>query len=204
MCQCYSAGWANYNLVANYAYRTYPPRLLAPTSRPSDAYKWTIIGSDNAWCQIIWNSAGILLIWTTGTNISEILSKIYIFSYKKMHLKMSSAKWRQLCLCLKMLVSYILVTAYLAVWWRHEMEKLPALMVLCEENPPVIGVPSASNADLWCLFEDSSTNCWVNTRTETLCRSCDISVMGVYYFDTMAIDVCYRTFEACSLPSNSE
>ena len=61
--------------------------------------KFTINGSDNGlshgWRQaIIWTNAGILLIRTLGTNFSEILTEIHAFSFKKMHLKMSSAKWR--------------------------------------------------------------------------------------------------------------
>ena len=61
--------------------------------------KLTIIGSDNGLSPgrrqaIIWTNAGILLIRTLGTNFSEILSEIHAFSFKKMHLKMSSAKWR--------------------------------------------------------------------------------------------------------------
>ena len=60
----------------------------------------TIIGSDNGLSpgrrqDIIWSNAGILLIWTLGTSFSEILSKIHTFSLKKIHFKMSSAKWRQ-------------------------------------------------------------------------------------------------------------
>ena len=43
---------------------------------------------------IIWTNAGILLIEPLGTNFSEILIRIQAFSFKKMHLKMSSAKWR--------------------------------------------------------------------------------------------------------------
>ena len=39
-------------------------------------------------------NAGILLIQTLGTNSNEILIAIYAFSFKKMHLKMSSGKWR--------------------------------------------------------------------------------------------------------------
>ena len=39
-------------------------------------------------------SETILLIRTLGTNFSEILGKIHSFSFKKMHLKMSSAKGR--------------------------------------------------------------------------------------------------------------
>ena len=69
--------------------------------------KLTITGSDNGLspgrCQpIIRTNAGILLIGTLGTNFSEILSEIHTFSFKKMHLKMSSGRWRPFCLCLNM------------------------------------------------------------------------------------------------------
>ena len=65
--------------------------------------KLTIIGSDNGLSPgrrqaIIWAIAGILLIGPLGTNFSEILIGIQTFSIKKMHLKMSSAKWRLFCL----------------------------------------------------------------------------------------------------------
>ena len=52
---------------------------------------------------IIWTNAGILLIRTIGTNFSGILSEIHTFSFKKMHLKMSSGKWRPSCLGLNVL-----------------------------------------------------------------------------------------------------
>ena len=42
-------------------------------------------------------------IRTLKTNFSEILSKIHAFSFKKMHLKMSSAKWLPFCLGLNVL-----------------------------------------------------------------------------------------------------
>ena len=63
--------------------------------------KLTIIGSDNGlalsrWQAIIWTNAGILLIGPLWTNFSEILIEIRTFSFKKMHLKMSSGKWIQL------------------------------------------------------------------------------------------------------------
>ena len=63
----------------------------------------TIIDSDNGLSPgrrqaIIWTNAGILLIGPLGTNFSEILIGIQIFSFKKMRLKMSSAKWRPFCL----------------------------------------------------------------------------------------------------------
>ena len=41
---------------------------------------------------------GILLIGPLGTNFNEILIGIQTFSFRKMHLKMSSAKWRPFCL----------------------------------------------------------------------------------------------------------
>ena len=67
-----------------------------------------IIGLDNGLSPgrrqaIIWTNAGILLIGPSGTNFSEILIKILTFSFKKMHLKVSSAKWRPFCLCLNVL-----------------------------------------------------------------------------------------------------
>ena len=52
---------------------------------------------------IIWTNAGMLFIGPIGTNFNEILIKIHIFSFKKMHLKMSSAKWRPFCLGLNVL-----------------------------------------------------------------------------------------------------
>ena len=65
--------------------------------------KLTIIGSDNGLSPdrrqaIIWTNAGILSIWPLGTMLSEILIAIHIFSFKKMHLKMSSGKWQPCCL----------------------------------------------------------------------------------------------------------
>ena len=70
--------------------------------------KQTIIGSDNGLSPgrrkaIIRTNSGILLIWTVETNFSEILSEIPTLSFKKMHLKMSSAKWWQFCLGLNVL-----------------------------------------------------------------------------------------------------
>ena len=70
--------------------------------------KLTIIGSDNGLSPerrqaIILTNAGILLIGPLGTNFSEILIAIETFSFKKMHLKISSAKWRPFCLGLNVL-----------------------------------------------------------------------------------------------------
>ena len=72
--------------------------------------KLTIIGSDNGLSPdrrqaIIQTNAGILLIWNSGKNFSEIWSKILTISFQKMHLNMSSAKWRPFCRGLNVLSS---------------------------------------------------------------------------------------------------
>ena len=46
---------------------------------------------------ITWTNAGILSTGPLGTNFSEILIEICTFSFKKMHLKMLSGKWRPSC-----------------------------------------------------------------------------------------------------------
>ena len=52
---------------------------------------FTIIGSDKGWRQaIIWTNAGILLIGRLGTNFSEIVVEINIFSLTNLHLKVSA------------------------------------------------------------------------------------------------------------------
>ena len=70
--------------------------------------KVTIIVSDNGLSPgrrqaIFWNNAGILLIGPLGTNFTGILIEIHTFSFKKMHLKMSSGKWLPFCLGLNVL-----------------------------------------------------------------------------------------------------
>ena len=61
---------------------------------------------------IIWTNAGILLIAPLGTNFSEILIKIYAFSFNTMRLKMSSGKWRPFSLGLNVLTHWGLVVPY--------------------------------------------------------------------------------------------
>ena len=58
---------------------------------------------------IIWTNAGILLIGPLETNFNEILFEIQKFSFKKMYLKILSAKWRPFCLGLNVLT---LITAW--------------------------------------------------------------------------------------------
>ena len=70
--------------------------------------KLTIIGSDNGLSPgrrqaIIWANAGILLIGALGTNFKETSNEIHTFSFNKIHLKLSSGKWRPFCLGLNVL-----------------------------------------------------------------------------------------------------
>ena len=87
--------------------------------------KLTIIASDNGLSPgrrqaIIWNNAAILSIGLLGTNFSGILIEIVTFSFKKMSLKVSSAKWRPFCLGLYVLKKYelILSSCDLTMWIR--------------------------------------------------------------------------------------
>ena len=71
--------------------------------------KLTIVSPDNGLSPgrhqaIIWTIAGILLIGPLGINFGEILIKIHKFSFKKIHLQMSSANCRPFCLGLNVLM----------------------------------------------------------------------------------------------------
>ena len=85
--------------------------------------KLTIIGSDNGLSPgrrqaIIWTNAVILSTGPLGTNVSEILIEIYAFSFKKLHLKMPSEKWRPSCLGLNVLIT--------ASFWYVVQDKKPS------------------------------------------------------------------------------
>ena len=71
----------------------------------------TIIGWDNGLSPvrhqaIIWTNALSLPIGPLGTNFSQIVFEIQTFSFKKMLLKISSAKWWSLCLCLNVIMDW--------------------------------------------------------------------------------------------------
>ena len=93
----------------------------------------TIIGSDNGLPPgrrqaIIWNNTGLLLIEPLGTNFSEISIGIQTFSFKKMHLNMSSAKWRPFCLGLNLLKPIFIVRTHFprpSQIWCHDLHLLP-------------------------------------------------------------------------------
>ena len=110
--------------------------------------KLTINGSDNGLLPgrrqaIIWTNAGILLIGPLGTNFSEILIRIQTFSFKKLHLKMSSAKWRLFCLGLNELrqwyidVSVNTITAIVYIYPKLDenallrSQEITKCMIIC-------------------------------------------------------------------------
>ena len=107
--------------------------------------KLTSIGSDNGLSPgrrqaIIWTNAGILLTGPLGTNFGEILIEIHTFSFKKMHLKMSSGKWRPFCLSLNVLtISIPFLPVYLIIlaYSRATCPVLPwTIMSLCYVTGP--------------------------------------------------------------------
>ena len=99
----------------------------------------TIIGSDNGLSPgrrqaIIWTNAGILLIGPKGIHFSGILIEINTFSFNKMHLKMSSAKWRLFRLGLNVLRTQ----------WVNEIRGRPS---------PQIDVEYTSMWQVWILAD---------------------------------------------------
>ena len=94
--------------------------------------KITIIGSASGLSPgrhqaIIWTSVAILLIEPLGTNFSEIVIEIYTFSFKKMHLKMSSRKLRPFCLGLNVLNSFRPIV-WLIVAWLQRRQNTKVIM----------------------------------------------------------------------------
>ena len=98
--------------------------------------KLTIIVSDNGLAPgrrqaIIQTNAGIVLIGPWGTNFSEILSEFHTFSFKKIHLKLSSVKLRPFDFGLNVL-SY--GQSPLTHWYATSAFSLKHVYGLCDVN----------------------------------------------------------------------
>ena len=103
-----------------------------------------IIGSDNGLSlgrrqAIIWTSAVLLSTGTLEINSSQILFDIQFFSFKKIHLKMSSGKCRQFCVGLNVLTSTICVTfvslrlkLYSSIWDISEHSSIGFNSYICK------------------------------------------------------------------------
>ena len=169
--------------------------------------KLIIIGSDNDLSSgqrqsIIWTNAGILLIGPLGTNLSEILIGIQVFSFKKMHLKMASVKWRPFCFGLyesrQQFMFIMLVTWYeqtFSITWP-----------LVWRNPQVIGsFPSqmANNSAIRCplsywlkkLLNQQLCCQWI----EIPWHLCYITAMVSYEFDESIFYFCNKVFRWLTL-----
>ena len=111
MCWSYcSLARSHWNVISIITQHWEGGRSLTHWGRVTHIYvgNVTIIGSDNGLSPgrrqaFIWTNVGLLSIATLGTNFSEILIEIQTFSYKKMHLIISSGKWRPFCLGLNVL-----------------------------------------------------------------------------------------------------
>ena len=111
--------------------------------------KLTIIGSDNGLSPdrrqpIIWTSAGLLFIGPLGTNFSEILNKILTFSFKKMRLKVSSAKRQPFCLGRNVLMNRCHCQLI-----RRPASTNKQVLIFLEEDPAILGWPGEYHG-CWC------------------------------------------------------
>ena len=118
--------------------------------------KITNIDSDNGLSPgrhqaVIWTNAGVLLNRPLGTNFSEVLIKIHTFSFKKIHLKMSSGKWRPCFLGLNVLNISVMGTV------------LPNLLVYLSTNLALNQINSCCVIGTGCRFSDiySDSRCTV-------------------------------------------
>ena len=141
--------------------------------------KLTIIGSNNGLSPgrrqaIIWTNAGILLIRPLGTNFSKSLIGIQTFSLKKMHLKMSSAKWRPFRLGLNVLRALSCKSSFKCIWNApYKRLSLTCLQVsmATASGPSVSGQRVASMG--WHLYRNHIDGL-VQERRNQCCRKCKI------------------------------
>ena len=112
--------WTSYKqLITSHIHATFTVNSLRPS-----VGNLTIIGPENGLSPgrrqaTIWTNAGILSIGPWEINSSEICIGIHTFPFKKIHLKMASAKWRPFCLGLNGLNSdlvYVVARSYSEYW----------------------------------------------------------------------------------------
>ena len=121
--------------------------------------KLTIIGSENGLSPgrrqaIIWTNAGMLLIWPLGTNFNEILIEIRTFSFKKMHLKRSSAKWQPFCLGLNELKWSLIIEVGVVWHWIWTFSRFTVSCVLWWQSWP--GLITQNPCFSWALSSSSA------------------------------------------------
>ena len=132
--------------------------------RPSDAYmrrSTNTIGSDNALSPgrrqaIIWTNAGILLIELLGKNFSKIFIEIHTFSFMKINLKISSAKWRpfvSVSMC-SIQVTFLCIGNHITKvtrWWNRLLLVIGILTVVWQQHNKKLFYST-------CFFEEGYLN----------------------------------------------
>ena len=154
--------------------------------------KLTIIDADNGLSPgrrqaIIWTNAGILLIGPFGTNFSDILSKIHIFSFTKMYLKTTSAKWRPFRLGLSVLTGILLfsgtnatrvntpvdfIYTLIKFWW-HYADRVPMYWFKYWHSDGILHLKAIP----WHWFESRFLFCrisfaWLDNKSMSLATRC--------------------------------
>ena len=82
--------------------------MLKLHNRRAKKRSWKLEERSGKSCGILFSHiAGGPVIEPLGTNFSEILIEIHTFSFKEMHWKMSSGKWRPFCVCHNVLIIHI-------------------------------------------------------------------------------------------------
>ena len=134
---------------------------------------------------IIWTYAGIVLIRPSGTNFSEILIEIDVFSFNKMHLKMSSAKCRPFFLGLNVLI-YLLTRCYTVFTY-----------VLRIHIPRASTVPDVCVCVFWLELIGSWDICDLNTDVVISSISCEIAIRWMSHDFTDHYSTLFQAMTCC-------
>ena len=126
---------------------------------------------------IIWTIAGILLIGPLGTNSSEILIEMHTFSFKKMHLNMSSGKWRPFYLGLNVLKGLAGSVLHVVLWNLVMIASGYGLVSDCIKPKPIPKLMLTSH--LWYWLKGNMTEKW--WRCQSLKCSREFSSLSSYY-----------------------
>ena len=102
---------------------------------------------------IIWTNAGIMLIGPLRTKFSEILIGIQAFSFKKMHLKMSSAIWRPFCHGLNVLIISLCIFCGTMAFYVSKCEPLDKILAMYEDSHISRDYHGISTRDHWQVMD---------------------------------------------------
>ena len=142
----------------------------------------TIIGSDNGLSPgcgqaIIWTNVGILLIGPLWINFNEILIENRTFSFKKIHLKMSSVKWRPFCLGLNVLIEAVTVHVPDIIEWIWSNNTHVSVHTFVTKNTVLwityVSYPRSCETSTGCLGSVDPTLC-MGKPYMTLQRASDV------------------------------